>query len=216
MKLFQKLVAGATLAALTITSSYAITKIEAIDQKNPDTIVKTAVNNTFDLLKTYKGNLSSSNTALRNQVKDYVLPYFNTKYVGARILGQAYKTAKPAELEAFQTAIENYMLNAYIDGLGFYNGQEVKFNPSRAVSDQFTTSSVTVLDKSPIKVDFRLLKSKEGTYRIVDFTAEGISITQTKLVEWQPILKAKGIAGLTKYINENSTNILDKYKNLVK
>lgn len=183
--------------------------------QNPKTVVTNAINYTFKILDRYKSNISASNTQLRNEVVEQVLPFFNTRYISAVILGPYYRSATTQQRNDFTQAVQDYMVNAYIEGLSFYHGQKVQVQDPRMLNPQLAEDSVVVYANSPITVTFKLLKRNSGDFNIIDFTAEGISFANTKATEWQPILRQRGVVGLTNYIKANSNNILGRYKGYV-
>lgn len=194
------------------TASAAIVNPSSVDKTNPQAVVNAAVDNTFAILGNYKGQIKSSNTSLRNDIKANVLPFFNTKYIAYTVLSTYARTAKADELKEFHSAIEEYMVNAYIEGLSFYTNQTVKIG-NTTLQQNYANTVVTLNNNGTnIDINFRLVKLSAGTYGIIDFTAEGISLINTKATEWNPILRNSGVTGLTKYIKEHMNNILGAYK----
>lgn len=196
------------VAVVAVSSIFATSALAAVDNSNPQSVTQAAIDQTIQILDKYKGNLNTQNQALRSDINKSVLPYFQDRYIALSILGNYRAKASDAQLKNFQTAINNYMVNAYIEGLSFYNGQKVTVNPANIKSDKLAEVPITVpYNGKTLNILFKLFNYK-GSWKIIDFVAEGISIVQTKSVEWQPILQKQGVEGLTTYINNNNQNIL--------
>lgn len=217
--MFTKYIKPVFAASVALFSfAFATPSYAAVDQTKPDQVVKAAVDNTFAILEKYKGKVSANNQTLRKEVQTQVLPYFSDVLITSSILGPYAGPARKESPEKFNklvSAVSNYMVNAYIEGLNFYNGQRVQINPVKNVSAAASEAAVVVYDRSPITVVFKMVKLPDGKYRIYDFTAEGISITTTKSLEWRPIYASQGIDKLTDYINKSSNNILGSYRKAV-
>lgn len=167
--------------AFAISTLFSVSAF-ADDQSKPEVVVQKAIDTTIKIFDANANNLSTKNEVLREQVKNQVFPYFQNKYIALSILGQQANSVDKSQFPEYQTAIDNYMINAYIEGLSFYKGQKVSVG-APTLKGNLAEVSVTVPNNgSTINVTFKLFNYK-GEYKIIDFVAEGISIVQTKATE---------------------------------
>ena len=85
----------------------------AADQTNPYKLMDEAAQKTFDRLKNEQPQIRANPDYLRTIVDQELLPYVQVKYAGALVLGQYYKSATPAQRDAYFAAFREYLKQAY-------------------------------------------------------------------------------------------------------
>ena len=121
---------------------------------------------------------------------------------GYQMLGQYYKSATPAQREAYFAAFREYLKQAYGQALAMYHGQTYQIAPEQPLGDKtIVPIRVTIIDpngRPPVRLDFQWRKnSQTGNWQAYDMIAEGVSMITTKQNEWGTLLRTKGIDGLT-------------------
>ena len=86
----------------------------AADQTNPYKLMDEAAQKTFDRLKNEQPQIRANPDYLRTIVDQELLPYVQVKYAGALVLGQYYKSATPAQRDAYFAAFREYLKQAYV------------------------------------------------------------------------------------------------------
>ncbi|EMI5490831.1 phospholipid-binding protein MlaC [Providencia stuartii] len=181
----------------------------AIDQTNPYKLMDEAAEKTFTRLKNEQPQIRKDPNYLRTIVREELLPYVQIKYAGALVLGTYYKSATPAQRDAYFTAFEAYLEQVYGQALAMYHGQTYQIAPEQPIGDKnIVAIRVTILDpngRPPVRLDFQWRKnSKTGHWQAYDMIAEGVSMITTKQNEWGDILRKQGIDGLTKQLEINA------------
>ncbi|WP_192458342.1 phospholipid-binding protein MlaC [Musicola keenii] len=189
------------MAALLVVAPF----VNAADQTNPYSLMKEAAQKTFDRLKNEQPQIRQEPNRLRSIVKEELLPYVQIKYAGALVLGQYYKNATPEQRDAYFTAFEAYLEQAYGQALASYHGQTYEVAPEQPLGNSDIVSiRVTIIDnggRPPIRLDFQWRKnSKTGYWQAYDMIAEGVSMITTKQNEWASILRQNGVDGLTRQL----------------
>ena len=161
-----------------------------------------AAQKTFDRLKNEQPQIRANPDYLRTIVDQELLPYVQVKYAGALVLGQYYKSATPAQREAYFAAFREYLKQAYGQALAMYHGQTYQIAPEQPLGDKtIVPIRVTIIDpngRPPVRLDFQWRKnSQTGNWQAYDMIAEGVSMITTKQNEWGTLLRTKGIDGLT-------------------
>ena len=181
----------------------------AADQTNPYKLMDEAAQKTFDRLKNEQPQIRANPDYLRTIVDQELLPYVQVKYAGALVLGQYYKSATPAQREAYFAAFREYLKQAYGQALAMYHGQTYQIAPEQPLGDKtIVPIRVTIIDpngRPPVRLDFQWRKnSQTGNWQAYDMIAEGVSMITTKQNDWGTLLRTKGIDGLTEQLKSIS------------
>lgn len=174
----------------------------AVDMTNPYRVMDEAAEKTFTRLKNEQPKIRQNPNYLRDVVRQELLPYVQVKYAGALVLGRYYKSATPAQRDAYFAAFEDYLAQAYGQALALYHGQTYQIAPEQPLGNaDIIAIRVTILDnggRPPVRLDFQWRKnSKTGNWQAYDMIAEGVSMITTKQNEWADILRQQGVDGLT-------------------
>lgn len=108
----------------------------AADQTNPYKLMDEAAQKTFDRLKNEQPQIRANPDYLRTIVDQELLPYVQVKYAGALVLGQYYKSATPAQRDAYFAAFREYLKQAYGQALAMYHGQTYQIAPEQPLGDK--------------------------------------------------------------------------------
>lgn len=157
----------------------------AADQTNPYKLMDEAAQKTFDRLKNEQPQIQANPDYLRTIVDQELLPYVQVKYAGALVLGQYYKSATPAQRDAYFAAFREYLKQAYGQALAMYHGQTYQIAPEQPLGDKtIVPIRVTIIDpngRPPVRLDFQWRKnSQTGNWQAYDMIAEGVSMITTK------------------------------------
>ena len=195
-RMFKRLMMVALLVIAPLSAA------TAADQTNPYKLMDEAAQKTFDRLKNEQPQIRANPDYLRTIVDQELLPYVQVKYAGALVLGQYYKSATPAQREAYFAAFREYLKQAYGQALAMYHGQTYQIAPEQPLGDKtIVPIRVTIIDpngRPPVRLDFQWRKnSQTGNWQAYDMIAEGVSMITTKQNEWGTLLRTKGIDGLT-------------------
>ncbi|MEH0832847.1 phospholipid-binding protein MlaC [Pectobacterium cacticida] len=181
----------------------------AVDQKNPYSLMNEAAEKTFARLKNEQSTIKQNPNYLRTIVREELLPYVQVRYAGALVLGRYYKDATPTQRDAYFKAFEAYLEQAYGQALAMYHGQTYQIAPEQPLGDaNIVAIRVTIIDnggRPPVRLDFQWRKnSKTGNWQAFDMIAEGVSMITTKQNEWATILRQKGVDGLTQQLESSA------------
>jgi phospholipid transport system substrate-binding protein len=137
--------------------------------------------------------------------RDLLAKDFDMPRIGRFVLGRYWNAASDPEKEQFQQLFQEYVVRAYAQRFGEYNGETVKIMGSRQESDTSTLVQSQILRPNgapPAKVDWRVRKGDTG-FRIVDVDVEGVSMVLTQREEFGSVMqRTGGVAGLIKTLQE--------------
>ena len=119
----------------------------AADQTNPYSMMQDAAQKTFSRLKNEQPKIKQDPNYLRAIVHQELMPFVQVKYAGALVLGRYYKDATPAQREAYFTAFQSYLEQAYGQALAMYHGQTYQIAPEQPLGNaDIVAIRVTIID----------------------------------------------------------------------
>lgn len=187
----------------------------AFAENDPYKEMQVAADKIFSKINAQSSAIKSNPNLLKNIVRSDLLPYVQVKYAGALILGNYYKTATESQRNAYFSAFEEYLVQAFAQALSMYNGQEYQIESAKDLTGKSIISIRVLLiqpDKSqqPLRIDFQWRKNTvSGEWKAYDLIAEGVSMISTKQNEWSTILRQNGIDALTKQLTDLSKRNID-------
>jgi len=116
----------------------------------------------------------------RQQFRNFLLSLTDVQRIAKFTLGNARRTATPAQQQAFDTAFRDYAIAIYESRLAKYSGQTLKVTGAteRAAGDYVVNT--TLVDPSdadsrrnPLQVDFRV-QTENGHFVIIDVAVAGV------------------------------------------
>lgn len=121
--------------------------------------------------------------------------HFAVDAIGQWVLGRYWRKANKAQREQYLELFENLIIATYVNRFENYKGQT--FSVQKAVmkggKDAIVSSRINQTDGSPpVKVDWRVKRTKSGSYKIVDVIVEGISMGQTQRSEFASVIRENG------------------------
>ncbi|RKS84701.1 phospholipid transport system substrate-binding protein [Orbus hercynius] len=185
------------------------------NNENPYKQMEVAADQIFSSINNQAEKIKRNPEILREIVKQDLLPHIQTKYAGALVLGSYYKSATPAQRDAYFAAFENYLIQAFSQALSMYKGQQYQIEQAKDLTGKNMVSIRVLLinadaNQAPIRLDFQWRKNTvSGEWKAYDLIAEGVSMITTKQTEWATILRTDGIDALTKQLNSLAKQKID-------
>ncbi|WP_240615641.1 MlaC/ttg2D family ABC transporter substrate-binding protein [Alteromonas facilis] len=181
-------------AASLLCVSTARAEIESTD---PYVMVQSVAVKTFDRIKREQSEIEQEPEKLRVIMKEELVPYIDYKYAAFMVLGKHFRSVPKEKLNEYVSVFREYLITSYAIAMGYYDNQEVIFEPSSDWKDKKTVTVRAVIkdDVRPdINVAFKVTKNKNtNEWRAYDMIAEGISVVDSKRSEFEGILRQDGI-----------------------
>jgi len=160
---------AAAMATLPI-SAHALTPQEAT----------TLTNTIADEVEGYVNSdmsLAQKQAAFRQTMDRYA----DTSAIGRYVLGVAWRSAPPAQQEAFTTAFAEYLANKYGSQFSGYEGGEITIGSANDLGNRgiVVESTVTRPGSSPFIVQWQF-SDRSGQPLLIDIVAEGVSMLTTE------------------------------------
>lgn len=182
------------------------------DEFDPYKLVQHVAQDLFKRITAEQQQIKQNPEVLRVIVKEQLAPWINHKYAAAIILGPFYRKVNDEERDAFFDAFYDYLIATYAGILTLYDDQQVIFEPAMETDDKKIVMVKTrVLDEGrpDISIDFKLRRSKSGTWSAYDMVAEGVSVLDSKRAELQNLIRQQGVASVTELLIEKASKPIE-------
>ncbi len=144
-------------------------------------------------------------------VKRIVLPYVDVDYMVSIVLGRAghaeWVQSSQETQNEFLDQFITLIVGTYSAALQQYDNQPVKVFPVRGFQETDTTADVHSILVRDNGQEIQLLYNlqKEGnTWRVIDFSVEGISLIQSYQEQFQSIIQSQGLSGLIAVLKKHN------------
>jgi phospholipid transport system substrate-binding protein len=135
--------------------------------------------------------------------------------IGRFTLGNARRTASPADLASFESTFRNYAVAVYQSRLSKYSGQTLKVTGSvENGPGDFTVSTVMIdpaakSDQQPLPVGFRVV-SEGSRMVVVDVSVAGVWLSIEERDQFSAFLAQHGnsIPALVAHLNQLTTQLM--------
>lgn len=128
---------------------------------------------------------------------------FDLEMLARLAAGRSWREMSPAQQETFRRVFNTYILDTYSQRLASYSGERLRIDRAQAVSDSDVMIQATVLGQQspPWRMDWRV-RDRGGGFKVVDVLIEGVSMVVTQRNEFNTVVQAQGVDGLTEMLRE--------------
>lgn len=190
----KKLIMLAGILLLTLTT---VTQAQEVNGQNPYELVKDVATRTFDRIKSNREAIKQNPEMLRTIMEEELVPHIDYQFAAFMVLGKHFKSVPKDKLGEYVTTFRKYLITTYASAMGYYDNQEVLFEPESDFADKksVTVRAVVKDDSRPdIKIAFKVRKDdRTNQWKAYDMVAEGISMLNSKRSEFESILRQDGI-----------------------
>lgn len=184
-----KLLFSAVFLFLLSTTAFA--------ESAPVNMLKGVSNQVLTSLESKKGHINTQ--VIDNIVHQILLPHVDLDSMSRSVVGRdPWKQASTMQREQFKRLFTNLVIQVYSAPLSKYNGETIQFLPMRdsASNQRVQVQSIIVRKNGQrIPVNYRLVQH-DGSWKIYDFSVEGISMINSYRSQFSNILEQRGMNGL--------------------
>ena len=135
------------------------------------------------------------------------------KSIGQFVLGVYWRSASPAQRDAFLTAFIDFTTKTWADRFDLYTGQQIVFTGTRNAEGNQLYVDSQIKNNPPVEVIWRLKRMKDGSFKIIDIIVEGVSMAMSYRNEYSAFLQ-KNSGNLNALTEELQTKTVHfKFKN---
>ncbi|WP_394204410.1 phospholipid-binding protein MlaC [Shewanella waksmanii] len=192
MSSMMKMIAAIWLSVISMATATAA----EIDRSNPYTMVEQVANKTFARFHQDFDTIQADPDHLKLIVSEELMPYIDYKYASYKVMGSHLRSTRPEQRKQFVNAFKAYLVATYAQAFTEYTNQQVKFEPARSFDGQKMIDvhvQIVEANRPPIKVQFRVRRLKDDTWKAFDLVAEGVSLLASKSKEISNLIRQNGI-----------------------
>lgn len=143
------------------------------------------------------GHLKGNDRLVFGIVKRHIVPAFDLQTMSQLIVGKNYwQAANSNTQQQFTREFTNYVIKTYASAIESYDGEQLKFYPIRGFAPGQNrvqvNSDIIHKDGPPIHLQYRLLGSG-NSWKIYDFSVDGVSIVQNYRAQFATTLRQGGL-----------------------
>jgi phospholipid transport system substrate-binding protein len=129
----------------------------------------------------------------KDEFRNLLQGSFDMDTIGRFTLGTYWRTASAAQQKEFLQLFREMVVNVYSARFQEYKGQKFEARSYRVESDKDTivTSFIMPSNEPEVQVDWRV-RSKNGSYKIVDVIVEGVSMSVTQRSDFASVIQRGG------------------------
>jgi len=176
-----------------------------IAEESPSVFLESVANNMIAKVEENKDALKQDKLLAEKLVKETLLPAIDTEVFARKTLtSKKWKTLSDTQKQKFTSSFIDLVIGNYATGITLYNGQTFKFSKpvfSKTGKSAKVRSSMEQSGATPIIIDY-VLSIKTGSWKIIDLTIEGVSMSKSYKSQFLPRIKSMGIDA---FLNEMAT-----------
>ncbi len=197
MKLLLKCIASVLSVALAST---------AISIESPSTILETASDQMIVRLKANQAVLKQQPEMVDGFVRELFLPHVDINAMVRLIIGKsAWRNASSADQADFTQQFREMVIDTYANALANYQGQHIRYLPLKTDYETqkfLQVPSVLVQSGGPdIRLNFHVVR-RDTTWKVYDFSVDGISMIQSYRSQFQDTLRQGGLKAVLTQLSE--------------
>ena len=184
---------GGALAAPVAIQMLGVARPAVATPDGASAFVKKLVDEAILILKIPVEEQAERERGLRN----LLIENFDLPLITRLVVGRYWRKANAAQKEAFMMVFQQHIVQVYASQLKVYSDQRVEMRTVAARTDKDTIVGTEIMRQSdpPLRLDW-LVRETNGTYKIIDLAAEGVSMMTTKRSEFSSVIAREGLNGL--------------------
>jgi phospholipid transport system substrate-binding protein len=142
----------------------------------------------------FLSNPDADVTVKRAEFRKLLDQSFDLETIGRFALGTYWRSATPAQQKEYQALFRKMVVDVYTARFNDYKGQQFQTKGYRSIgqNDTLVNSLIIPADGGqPIAVDWRV-RSKGGSYKIVDVLVSGVSMSVTQRSDFASVIQRGG------------------------
>ncbi len=159
---------------------------------SPVPMLEKTADNMVEILDKNKSRLKTNPEIVQQTVREKLLPHMDVRGMARSVLGRsAWVRATDSEQKRFTKAFTELVVRTYSAPLAEYSDEKIMFLPERAAqSGRFTRVNSVIIRPSGQKIPLSYsLVLKKDTWKIYDFSVEGVSLLQSFKTQFGQILR---------------------------
>ena len=175
-------------------------------QATADTLVRQISVEVIEAAKTDKAIQAGDLSRIQSLVETKVMPHVNFEVITRSAVGPQWRSASAEQRTRLQTEFKTLLIRVYAGALTQLRDQSVEVTRTLPVqgSTQVVVQSEVKGKGEPIKLDYRLDKSGDTEWKIIDVNVGGLWLVQNYRTQFAQELAKGGVDGLIATLAERN------------
>lgn len=165
----------------------------------PVSLLQNTADQMISALKAHKADLRTNPKVSYQIVNQYLVPLVDQDTMAQAVVGRnAWQSATSSQRTAFIEQFRKLVIRTYAAAIAEFTNETVKFMPFRGdlQSPIITIKSKIIRANAPsIAVNYTLA-ARGNSWKVIDFSVDGISMIQSFKSQFQSELASRGLDGL--------------------
>jgi phospholipid transport system substrate-binding protein len=191
-----------TLTAFLL--SFLVAAPAAAQRLGPDELVRKVTEDVLAAIQSDKQLQAGDKQKSLALAEEKVLPHIDFREAVTLAMGRSWHQATPEQKDKLVREFRSMLVRIYANAIDRYRGQTMRVLPVRM---QPNANEATVRNqylspgRPPVPVEYSMRMTTEG-WKIYDISVEGVSLVLTYRAEFENIIRASGVEGLIKRLQE--------------
>lgn len=148
----------------------------------------------------------------KEKVRTMLSDGFDMDSIAKFVIGPYYRRLEGAKKDEYHQVYFEYVLNTYFIKLTDMGQVDFRITGSAPYGqgDALVNSEVDRKEQEPLRVDWRVQKQQDGSFRVVDIIFEGVSLAVTQRSEFKSVLRSGGVDGLIQALQKKIAKVQSK------
>lgn len=174
-----------------------------------------ANNSDEQLVKAFASDVTSKAIEIRNKIpkkedrKAKLIKLFNenvdTKVMAGFVLGKNIRDLSEEKKQKYYEIYRQYVIYNYIPQFLDYDAGSFDVYAINLIKEGVYLAKVNIRPKKEnidTKLDYRIIKNKQGVFKITDFIGEGVSLILTQKNDFSEVINTKGVDYFLNFLEE--------------
>ncbi|MBK5936713.1 hypothetical protein CCR81_07805 [Halorhodospira halophila] len=192
--------------ALALGLVLALAAGQAVAKPDPRQVVQEVTDEVMRVLDEHGEEIVGDPVALYEKLAPVVEPHIDYDRIGARILGPHWRDADAQTRERFVTEFQRSLLRTYASSMEDYTGVDVRILGSRQRDGGVQVGMEVGSGDSRARILYRL-EEREEAWKLVDVTAEGVSLIHNYREDFRSRLRDKDLETVIEEMAQRNRDI---------
>ena len=173
-------------------------------------VVKTTSDQVIAKLQSEREELNARPEKIYGLVDNLIVPQFDFNSMSKLVLGKNWRAATAAQQEAFTAQFQTLLVRTYAKALLEYSDDEITYHPEQKSQDSKIVRVKTDIARpgsSKIPINYSLI-NKDGAWKVVDVTIDGISLVSTYRGSFAAEIRNKGLDSLIQQLVDKNNKAI--------
>jgi len=184
----------AILAGLALLLSFSLPAVANDDA--PQKTVKEVADVVLREILENKEKLEQSPEFLLMLVEEQMMPIIDDRLMSRLALGDNWEKIDSEQQDQFIEGFKRLLVKTYAGAFKAYTGQDVTYGDTRynsSKSKAIVNSQIEMSSGSPVRLQYRLYKNKDGEWLVYDANIAGLSLIKTYRIQFAEQIEKEGV-----------------------